>query len=673
MTSNRLKWLPAWILVCVLVSPLLIQAQSGVEKNLKKARLAAQSFNLVAAEELYQQVLNEDPNNFEAAYQLGRINNYFKKYEESLRWYRKASEIAPDRNDTLYLQIGLAYKILGNYRKSRETLQDFQKRHKVRDEYYERAELEIKGCDIAEAALAGQPSHRVKPASFNSAAGDRFPTYFDQRQEDKYLTFASERPLAKGKSKTNIVTGEPKDSDIYLVVRENDSVFGTEVVPFPKKLINTKGNDGPASFTGDGLTMYFTVCNGKDNPDGCSIYESRYNPVKKQWGKAVFVEALAGKKEVVINSRGKTKMVNTDDRQPYVTPDGRSLFFVSNRPGGKGGFDVWFSRKTGAGWSTPENVQVLNSPFNEATPMVNSTGNKLYFASEGLGGFGGFDLYAAEGAVGNWGEPVNLGAPLNSSYNDLGGYWMPGDSVLYFTSDRTGGVGSYDIYYGRAIYYAPEPLEIAVKGMVRNKVTKQPVEFATVILFEYRDATTIVALDTFYTDQTARYEFPLEAEKKYKVLGNAPQYFANEEEVSTVGITDDKEIVKNIDIELDPITINEAIVLQNIYYDFDEYYLRPDAIVELRRLVKILTDDSDIVIQMGSHTDTNGTDAYNKELSENRAKAAVRFLIDNGINPNRLSWYGFGESQPMIFPEMNDADEQANRRTEFRITSINFN
>lgn len=676
MRLKPILHLSVCLLILVLLGPQGLQAQSSkTDKTLKKANQYFRSYNVVGAEELYKQVLAEDPNNYDAAYSLGRVNNYLKDYREALRWFRKASEINPDRNDTVYLHIGLAYKLLNNYRLAKESFEEFKRRHKTQDEYYERAELEIKGCDFAEASLSGKPPFRVNGASFNSTAGDRFPSYLDQRQEDVFLTFASERPWSKKKKKKkrNRVTGEPKDSDIYFVVKENDSTFAAEIERFPYKIINTKGNDGPATFSGDGLTMYFSICNSKKNKNGCSIFESKYNPVKKEWGKAQFIESIAGKKEVIVNSRGKTKQVPTDDRQPYITRDGRTMFFVSDRGGGEGGFDIWFTRKLGASWSEPVNLgETVNTPFNEASPYVNKEGNTLTFASEGLGGFGGYDLYTAEGSVGNWGEPINLGSPVNSTYNDFGASWMEGDSTIYFTSDRPGGQGSYDIYWGKKIRYTPESYDIAVKGMIRDKETKQPIEFATAILYEYQDDNSILVLDTFKTDQSARYEFPLEANKRYKVLGNAPEYLANEEEVSTEGVENDTEIVKNIDIELEPIVIGKEIVLQNIYYDYDKFYIRPDAIPDLNYLVKIMFDNPNITIQMGSHTDTNGTDEYNKVLSDNRAKAVVKYLAENNVDPSRLSWFGYGESDLLVYPEMSDEDEQANRRTEFRITSIEF-
>lgn len=673
MIRKCLQRLPAVIFLLLLLgSPVLTWAQQS-DKLLRKANSSFNAYDLVEAEELYNEVLALDPNNFEAAYKLGLTNSYLQDYREALRWYRKAVEIDPARNDTVHLRVGLAYKRLNNYRKAKESLQEFITRHGVDDEYTKRAELEIKGCDLAEAAAGQDPPYKIGNVSFNSPAGDLFPAYLDQRQEDKFLAFTSHRPKKKKRrKKMETGLGEPEFSDLYFVVRENDSTFG-EPENFGK-VINTKLNDGTATFTGDGLTMFFTICNDKRNKYGCSIYESRYNPIKKIWGKPSPVEGIAGQKEVVVNSRGKTKKAPTDDRQPYVTKDGRTIFFVSDRGGGMGGFDIWFSRKVGAGWSAPINAgSVINTAFDELSPFINKAGEKLYYASDGLGGYGGYDLYSAEGKIGEWRDPVNLGAPLNSSYDDFGGYWMDDDSLAYITSNRPGGKGSNDIYWARLQYYAPPPFEVTVQGIIRDKDTKQEIPFATAILYGYTEQGALIALDTFNTDQEAQYEFPLEKDKDYKVLGNAPEYFANEVEVSTKEIDGYIATLEaNIDIELEPIVIGAPIVLQNIYYDYDEHYLREDALPELNHLIDVMYKNPNITIILGSHTDTNGTLRYNDGLSERRAKSAVKYLAQNGVDPVRMQFVGYGERQPLVLPEQSDEDEQKNRRTEFRITSIEF-
>ena len=162
-----------------------VQAQDGkVSKTRKKADYYYAEDNLVEAEELYKEVVNQAPNDYRATYRLGTINNFLQDYREALRYFRKAAEIDPMRNDTVFLQIGLAYKRLNDYRKARESFEEFMRRHRSRDELYELAELEVKGCDLAESSLLQEyKEYRVNPASFNSTARDLFPAYLDQRQE----------------------------------------------------------------------------------------------------------------------------------------------------------------------------------------------------------------------------------------------------------------------------------------------------------------------------------------------------------------------------------------------------------------------------------------------------------------------------------------------------------
>jgi outer membrane protein OmpA-like peptidoglycan-associated protein len=182
----------------------------------------------------------------------------------------------------------------------------------------------------------------------------------------------------------------------------------------------------------------------------------------------------------------------------------------------------------------------------------------------------------------------------------------------------------------------------------------------------------LIPLDTFNTDQSAQYRFSLKPGKDYKLIGNAPEYLANEVQVSTRDATQSADLEADIDIYLDRIEIARPIVLQNIYFDYDKYDIRPDAAVELDRLAVILERNPTLRILIGAHTDTNGTEAYNIKLSNNRAKAVVEYLRQKGIDPRRLTWVGYGESQPLIYPELSDEDEQANRRAEFRILSIDL-
>ncbi len=631
----------------------------------------------VEAEEGYRQALEKDPNCFHCMYRVALCNEYFQNYKESVKWFESAIALDPNRNDTAYFKLGLSYKMLDRYNDAREMFEKFRKKYTENDDYFKRVDLEIKGCDFAEKEREKDPLYKVWPVNINTSSSDLFPMVLNQNGVDSFLVFMSYRAESFG---NDMYTGaaESSFSDLWKAPFEDDSTLG--VSENLGKQVNTKQNDGTSSFTSDGMTMYYAICNQGKRGYGCSIYQSNYDPRKKAWGKAQLIEGLNGKREVVINSRGKTKEVPTWDAHPSLSADGMTMFFVSDREGGWGGLDIWYSIKQGEEWSEPVNAGPnINTAFNDMSPYLNKTGDRIVFASDGRVGMGGLDLFVAEGSIGNWKEPKNLGIPINSSYDDFASTWVNKDSTAIFTSNRPQkdkeeegpDHGRDDIYFARMI--PPPPITVAVHGVIRDKKSKQPVPFALVMLFKKTDEGELIPVDTFQTDQSANYNFPLEIDKEYKIVANAPEYLANEENLNTFGLKEDTDFEKNIDIYLERIIIAFPIVLNNIYYDFDYDTLRKESKEELQgRLKKTMDDNPQIVIEIGSHTDSNGSEKYNKDLSERRAKSVVKYLVGLGVKADRLSWYGYGESDLLIYPELTDEDEQLNRRSEFRIMAIDY-
>jgi len=649
-------------------------AQSGkVKRLLAQADKEYYYFrNPEGAAALYKQVLKEDPKNQYAAYRLARCYWYTNETGLAVEQYQKALEIDADANDTIYLDLGIAQKKLGRYEEAKASFQEFLKRHKTQDILRKQAEIEFEGCALAQRLLAQQPDYELVVLGINSPASDYAPTLFVVKT-DSFLIFTSHRAGSQGNARYPEY-GEPTYSDLWVVQVKNDTLF-TGKTGKPQNLgkkINTPANDGSAVIAPDGLTMYYTICGeGQYRKKwGCAIYQSTFDPQKKEWGPFEKIEALSGKREVVTNTRGKKKLVPTYDAQPTLSPDGNIMYFVSDRDGGLGGTDIWYAQKVGKEWSAPVHAgKIINTPFNEIYPHVGRDGKTLYFASDGHPGMGGYDIFRSEGRLASWSPPQNLGSPINSSYDDFSLFWIKQDTAGYLASNRPGGKGRDDIYFVKRIIRPV--IELAVHGTVRDASTKLPIPFATVTLYEMKGGQ-LIPLDTFNTDQSAQYRFSLQPGKDYKLIGNAPEYLANEVTVSTRDATRSMDLEADIDIYLDRIEIARPIVLQNIYFDFDKYDIRPDAAVELDRLAVLLERNPMLRIMIGAHTDTNGSEAYNIRLSNNRAKAVVDYLKQKGIDPKRLTWIGYGESQPLIYPELSDADEQANRRAEFRILSIDL-
>lgn len=598
---------------------------------------------------------------------------------------------------------------------------------------------------------------RVDDLSVNTGADDFSPVYYKGG-----LVFASDCQTGKRGPKFEW-TGR---SYLSLYYTEKDPEGDTLIAPerFHKK-INAKGkHSGPASFTAEGNVMYFNrnsdVLSSKDKLK-MQIYSAEYKD-----GKWKNIELLPFCK------------ANSNFMHPAISPDGNTLYMISDKPGGSGGTDIYRVKKTGKGWGRPENLGPgINSPANEGFPYIHQDGT-LYFASKGHGGFGGFDLFKAEPEEdGFFGKVINMGQPINSPKDDTGLILSADKQSGYFASYRR---GNHDDIYSFATFH------IYVDGLVIDSLTNEPIQGATVELvapddkhnsstpmtgeFGYelvanrdyvlkvtkegyfptevtvttkgirRDKTisvtaplsmippppppppapvpvmdiieeskpelkpepkpeifvlmlqnivldkksrgvvegATVTLKNTTTGQTADMTtdvtgisyFELAPNAYYEIKVNKKGYFANNQvTMVTHGIT--KSDTMATTIYLEKIELNKAIKLDNIYYDLGKYNIRSDAGIELDKLVKTLKDNPTIEIELSSHTDSRGSDASNMRLSDKRAKAAVEYLISQGISASRLKGQGYGETKLVNEcgngVKCSKTKHQANRRTEFKV------
>jgi peptidoglycan-associated lipoprotein len=660
---------------------------SRTQRTLTEARAKFKALNFMEAATLFQEVLNAYPNYFDVAYKIGRCYYYMRNTEEEVNWYNNAINIDASVNDTVYYDLGHALMRQGKYADARSTFNTYIQKHTTEDQYRQHGQTCIESCDFAISQANRPPDYRftlLTGENLNTDGTNLNPVPYILRG-DTFMIYTSHNVANRGK-KLYQRLGE-EFSDLWIAHAVNDSTF--ENAETMGKRVNTKANDGSACVSPDGLTIYYTICNkGKlKKKYGCSIYMSEFNPEAKTWGRRQIVESLNGTREVQVNSRGKVKKVATYDAWPTLSPDGNTLYFVSDRDGGMGAADIWYSTRAGAAWSTPLHAgNVINTPFQENAPSIGDDGTTIYFASDGHAGYGGYDIFRAKGRLAAYDSVSNMGLNLNSSWDDQQVNWLYQDSVGYIASNRPGGLGRFDIY--RVEFIFRPPLSITVIGVVRDIDTREPVPFPIIILTEHLEDGTIIPVDTFQADQSGAYRFVLEEEKDYCMTANAPEYFANDTCVSTKKarervlanqlasvLRDNKYVVdlnQDVDILLKAIKIDEIIVLNNVYFDFDSSNVRSDAESELRRLAQILKDNPQITIQMGAHTDTNGGERYNKSLSDRRAASVVKWLSENGIEAARLTSMGYGESDPLIYPELSANDEQSNRRVEFRVKSIDY-
>jgi len=517
-------------------------------------------------------------------------------------------------------------------------------------------------------------NHQIdKLKKLNSREDDFSPAYADQTSSS--LIFTSSRAGATGK-KPDVWTGM-NHTDLFFAKQDKKGGWSTPVLADDAGVVNTEVNEGQSSFNANFSNMYFTRC-GKDNLtiNGCQIYMA-----KKQgrgFGEPVKVE-LGGDSTAIYG-------------HPTVSPDEKLLVFSSPKTGGAGSKDLWIATgKEGGEFTTPVNPgSLINTKGDEVFPFLRGD-TVLYFASNGHPGLGGLDIFkSARQKDGSWGAPVNMRTPINSYSDDFGIYYHPeGLDEGFFSSNRRGGKGGDDIYY-----FINPPLLYTIKGKIIDNSTLQPLDAVEVNLTSSNGTTFIAKSNT-----VGYYEFSNEQVKPsttFELLAVKDKYFNEKVMETTVGIEINKDF--EINFKLEPIP-DKPIVLPDILYDLAKWDLKPQFQDSLQGLIQTLDANETIVVELAAHTDARDTEEKNDILSQKRAESVVEYLIQRGIDPERLIAKGYGERAPRrllvdlireeftftaetILTEsyidslpttaIKEAAHQLNRRTEFTIVSKDY-
>lgn len=527
---------------------------------------------------------------------------------------------------------------------------------------------EIAACKVAQGWLdEKRKSFSIAEASFNTRWSDYAPVLF----QDIDLVFSSDRPAATGEENYHWTGND--FSDLFVVTLPSGN---PTAMPAP---ISSEVNEGAASFDASFTKMVFTRCSGEKGKDQyCQLVSSEFTG--DHW---TIPEPLAFQQEGV------------NYGHPSLSADGKTLYFSCNSKEGWGGYDIWVSTFENDAWSEPNLLgRTINSIGNEKFPWLD--GDTLYFASDWHPGMGGLDIFKTwRMANGAWVPVQNLKPPINSGSDDFAlvidrRASLPEGTIYrgYFSSNRPGGSGSDDIYQFERVTLPPEleptePVAVDYKmilnGYVLEKIFsetdnpdskllgRKPLAGAEVkVYFGKKTKTFTVGDDGFFS-------FELDENQEYVIHASKDGYLKGETLFSTVGIgKDPNNPVQTFEVELvlDKIYLNREIVLEDIYYDFDKWNIRPDARPTLDKLTRDLELNPNIRIMLASHTDCRGTDRYNDDLSQKRAQSAVDYLISKGINPDRLTAKGFGEQQPKVncvCARCTEEEHQLNRRTTFTI------
>jgi len=584
-----------------------------------------------------------------------RLSNRIKDAEA---YYEKAGGRGIDK-DSIQFYYAQSLKANSKYDEARKQLGELQNRT-VNEKLKDRARAEIDGLGYL-ANLKQKPSfYRVKNLELlNSPASEYAPAYLNNE-----LYYTSSR----GNGRIYEATGTPF-TNLYKVASRGANVDIATVTQLPASINTENVNNGCVAFSPDGKTMVFAKGNtGKrKGGDDVDLYLARFR-------NGVWSEPL-----IITGSLNSPKFW---DSTPAFGPDGRTLYFSSNRDGGYGGTDIYAAQMDSRGrFSRIRNLgPEINTAGNEMFPYV-AEDAKLYFASDAHPGFGGLDLFVVKRASGKT-TIENLSEPVNSTGDDFGIFLVRPDRG-FFTSNREGGKGDDDVYT-----FVNEDPDLRVVNYFLAGVTYTPDKEGKLQILPNTKVSLVDAnsniLQDYVTGNDGKFLFRVYENEDYNLIGELDGYLIKRQEYTTKGKSVDpqtlKELVTNITLDtivvLDKIEINKIFVLENIYFDFDKYDIRPDAAIELDKLVQLLIDNPEIKIEMGSHTDSVDNNVYNYELSKKRAEATVSYLISKGIAPDRLAARGYGEEVPIARNTNPDGTDNPrgrakNRRTEFKILEVN--
>lgn len=672
-----------WIGTAVMAQPVSETAPLRPNQLKNFAKNAERVGDTYSAIDYYEQYLIARPEKHKITFKLGMLHLSIRDYPKALEYFEKAYEGDSGIKLALFYQ-GVALKSMARYDDARTVFDKFKKASRSMPDakkYKKLLKIELAGIDLAKNLID-------TPLNVNIA-------HLDTSINKAHVEF---NPIPTG-SNSMVYASLPSDSIMYFS-EANDSLQR----PVRKFFVATE-SDGvwkrEAPLEGPFNNEAINTGNGAYSPDGKRFYFTRY---EKNWkyeviGTIYMSEKVNGEWQEPVALNAQINDPNFTSTQPTVGSESKRgyevLYFVSNRPGGKGGLDIWYTYydKRKKVWREPKNAgSKVNTVADEMTPFYDMDTRTLYFSSNGWPSIGGMDIHKTTGEMRKWLPPENVGYPINSSVDDL--YYVVGENKErgFFVSNRKGSVALKhptccdDIYafeYSDYIHIALDGFVVEVSDSIDDisglnqdiELTARDelplVEKAVVSLFLLDpESGEEIFIKSDTTDTAGNYFFNLEVGNRYKVMVNKSGYFSSYTSIST------EQVIK-ADTLTQPLAINQyglgPIVVKNIYYPFDKYYLTDEAKARIDTTIyQIMVENPTIIAEISSHTDSKGTDRYNENLSQKRAESVVKYLLSKGIPKERLVAKGYGESQPIAPNENEDGSDnpdgrQKNRRTEFKV------
>lgn len=603
----------------------LISAQN---KNTKTADKLFDRYEYIDAANEYLKVVDENDGDIYVESQLAECYYNVFNTAEAAKWYGK---IADQKNDAeTYYRYAQMLKAQGNYAESDKQMNKFAAlapkdqraiEFKNNPNYLQDLKNQSKLFDISPATISSDKS------DFGAVMSNNNEVYFSSARN--------------GSRKTASYNEEPY-LDVYKAIYNED---GTLSEPTLVSEINTKWHDGPVAISADGNTMYF----GSESFNEKEFVKDKEKRLK--FGKIYLYKATKnGDKWSNIKALPfNNEMYSV--RNPALSADGKILYFSSDMPGGMGGEDIYKISVDGDTYGTPENLgSKVNTEGDESFPFVTDKG-MLYFASNAREGFGGFDVFKID--LAKDAEPMNIGEPVNTEKDDFSFAFNTTKKVAFFSSNRA---GVDNIYMATPI--------CGVNGLVVVKNAKTGAVIEGVMVSALDDKNEIVGANTTNEQGTAK--FGLACEKDYSFSATRSGF---ENAVATMNKSQGgNETVEILMEPIKPIITETEVILNPIFFEFNKSNITKQGAEELDRLVDVMKEHPEMIIFAKSHTDNRGSDKYNMNLSDRRAKSTVQYIISRGIAKERISGQGFGESEPKVDCKKCTEEEHAkNRRSEFLI------
>lgn len=594
--------------------------------------------NLDKAEETFRLALEYDTGFYEVYMMLGELYTKKRDFSAAATSYSTALKIDSLSYKPVFFMLASSEFMSGDYANALKHYKRYLSQSGVSEKNRLQAQKNIVNCEFAMKAV-NEPvkfnPENIGPG-INTADDEYWPSITADGQ-----TIMFTRQLWSG---TTARTMGRTHEDFYVSYLTEEGWGNAFNAGDP---LNTRSNEGAQTLSSNGTYMYFTACERSGGMGSCDLY---------------FSSLREGKWSVPQNLRSPVNSPSWEST-PSISADGTMLFFSSNRPGGRGGKDLWYSilRQDGS-WSVPVNPgDVINTQYDEMSPFIHFDGRTLYFASNGLPGMGGFDIFMTTMLYDStWTVPKNLGYPVNTSNDETGLVIDAAGKKAYFSSRR-------DSRYGKDLFFfeLDESVRPNPVSYLKGRVSDSETGIALRAEYELINLSTSRVTVKSTTDEKGNFMVCLPQGNNYGLNVTREGYLIHSESFMFEGLHSALEpLIKRINLK--PLKAGEKMLLSNVFYEVDSWELRKESVEELNNLAELIVNNPGIIVEIGGYTDSTGTDEHNLLLSEKRALSVVSYLKEKGISLSVLKYKGYGNTSP-IGDNVTYEGRKLNRRTEVKI------